>query len=203
MNRAIIISADDLKKTIPGYNPAKSHEVHQQSAKLADELYAKTIKESDYSQVILMSGGGASGKTEFISEYLLNQRSIIVDGTLPSFEGAKIKAQLAKKLGKKVTVMAIWPEDLTIAYAAFLERDRKYPAEHFYRTHASSRKTLLQIAQSELDVEIKLYENAFINGGLIFYKYIFNSQADLIEELLDNQYTKRRIMQIVTGSSDD
>ena len=98
---AIIISADELKKTIPGYDPSRSHIVHTESAKMADGLYTKTIKESDLSEVILLSGGAASGKTEFMSEYLANEPYIIVDGTLPSFQGAHIKAQKALKYGKK------------------------------------------------------------------------------------------------------
>jgi hypothetical protein len=130
---AIIISADELKKTIPGYDPNQSHVVHIESAKMADALYAKTVKESDFEEVILLSGGAASGKTEFMSEYLANEPYIIVDGTLPTPLGARIKAQKALKHGKKVTIVAVWPADLRIAFAAFLQRDRKFPDEHFYR----------------------------------------------------------------------
>lgn len=197
---AIIISADNLKETIPGYDPSKSHLVHTESARMADALYAKTVKESDIKEVILLSGGAASGKTEFMSEYLADKSYIIVDGTLPSLRGAQIKTQKAAKYGKKVTIMAVWPADLRIAFAAFLQRDRKFPDEHFYRTHAQSRKTLLEIAKSDLDVSIKLYENHFENNELTFYEYTFDSKAQLIEKLEQGQYTEQEIIDIITQS---
>lgn len=53
---------------------------------------------------------------------------------------------------------------------SFLQRERKFPDEHFYRTHAQSRKTLLQLAMSDLDVEIALYENDLTEKGLTFYE---------------------------------
>lgn len=197
---AIIISADELKKTIPGYDPNQSHIVHTESAKLADVLYAKAVGESDLKEVVLLSGGAASGKTEFMSEYLANGPYIIVDGTLPSLQGAKIKTRKALKGGKEVTIVAVWPADLRVAFAAFLQRDRKFPDEHFYRTHSQSRKTLLEIAKSDLDVEIKLYENHYEDNELTFYEYTFDSKVQLIEKLEASQYTEQEIIDIITQS---
>jgi len=197
---AIVISADEIKKTIPGYDPKKSHLVHRQSAKIADTNYQQVLKDSTFKDVILLSGGTASGKTEFMSEYLLNEEYIILDGTLPSFEGAKIKTREAQKRDKQVRIVAVWPADLRVAFGAFLQRDRKFPDEHFYRTHSSSRKTLLEIAESELNVTIEIYENQFENGKLKFYKYTFDSKARMIEFIKDNQYTEDEIIDIITES---
>lgn len=197
---AILISADELKKTIPGYDPKKSHLVYTQSAKLADAKYEEAIKTDVCEQVVLLSGGAASGKTEFMSEYLLDKPYIIVDGTLPTFEGAKIKIRKAQKHGKHVKIVAVWPADLRVAFAAFLQRDRKFPDEHFYRTHAQSRKTLLKIAKSYLNVDIELYENHYDKEGLIFYEYTFDSKAHLIENLMNSQYTEDKIIDLITES---
>src|SRR5262249_7911336 len=147
MARALLISADELKKTIPGYDPEQSHLVHRESAKLADKEYAAKVKDPAFKEVILMSGGGASGTTEFVSAYLMDDSAIIVDVTLAISEGAKIKVRAAQKAGKAVRVVAVWPRDLKIAFAAFLQRDRKYPDEYFYRTHSVSRRVLLEIAE--------------------------------------------------------
>lgn len=195
---ALIISADDLKKTIPDYNPEKSHLVHRQSAKLADKAYEDALKASDYKQVILLSGGAASGKTEFMSEYLADKPYIILDGTLPTFEGAKIKIKAAFRHGKKVKIIGVWPADLWIAFVTFLQRERKFPDEHFYRTHSQSRKTLLELALSDLDIEIALYENDLTSNGLAFYEYVFDSKEHLIDELKDGQYTEKEIIEIVS-----
>jgi len=68
---SIIISADDIKKTLPRYNPAQSDLVHRQSTKIADKNFLKTLKENaDYRKVILLSGGSASGKTEYLYTFL-------------------------------------------------------------------------------------------------------------------------------------
>lgn len=197
---AILISADDLKETIPGYDPKKSHMVHVESARLADAQYDETIRTSEFNQVVLLSGGSASGKTEFMSEYLLDKPLIIVDGTLPTLEGAKIKIRKALKRGKRVKIIAVWPADLKVAFAAFLQRDRKYPDEHFYRTHSQSRKTLLELAQTDLNIEIEVYENHFDEEGLVFYQYTFDDKAHLIEELKDNQYTEEEIIDLIIES---
>lgn len=194
----IIISADEIKKTIPGYNPAESHLVHTQSAKMADALFAQTVRDATLEKVVLLSGGAASGKTEFVSAYLTGAPYIILDGTLPSIEGARIKTEKALRYGKSVEIMAVWPSDLRVAYAAFLQRDRKYPDEHFYRTHSHSRKALLQIAKSDLDVTIRLFENHIDNNDLLFDEYIFWSKDQLIEKLEQSQYTEQEIIRIVT-----
>lgn len=197
MPTSIIISADELKKTIHGYNPNKSHLVHRESARLADQLYDKALSTWTIKEVVLMSGGSASGKTEFISKYLVNQPVIVLDGTLPSFDGARIKIRKAQKRGKAVRVMAIWPADFKIAFSAFLQRDRKYPDKHFYETHSRSRKTLLEIAESSLDVDIEIYEAVYEKNHLLFYHYIFDSRSHIIDELRDNQYNEKQIMHMV------
>ncbi len=201
MNRmAIVISADEIKKTIPGYDPTRSHLVHRQSARIADIQYQAALNGYDTDEVILLSGGAASGKTEFMSEYLIDEDSVILDGTLPSFEGAKIKIKKALRIGKRVKIVAVWPADLRIAFGAFLQRDRKFPDEHFYSTHSRSRKALLDIAESELTVDIEIYENQFEDGRLAFYKYLFDNKDKLIEFIKNNQYTEDEIIAIITKS---
>jgi hypothetical protein len=198
---AVIISADELKQSIPGYNPQESHLVHRESARLADKQYGEVLRTSPYKEVVLMSGGSASGKTEFISKYLVQEPIIILDGTLPSYEGAKIKIKTAHKHGKQMRIIAIWPENLKVAFSAFLQRDRKFPDKHFYKTHSRSRKTLLEIAESPLDADIEVYEVVYAKNHLLFYQYIFNSRAHLIDELRDGQYNEKQIINLV-GSNE-
>src|SRR5579863_6888304 len=101
---SFIISADELKKTMPGCTPDKSEAFHRESAKLADKLYTKSLKERSEQTVILMAGGTASGKSEYISVYLTDLDAIILDGTLPTFTGAEIKIKSAKKANKNVEI---------------------------------------------------------------------------------------------------
>ncbi|MEX0877264.1 MAG: hypothetical protein WDZ40_00180 [Candidatus Spechtbacterales bacterium] len=43
--KPIIISADEIKKTLPRYNPKKSGDFHTKSAKIADIRYEEALKE--------------------------------------------------------------------------------------------------------------------------------------------------------------
>jgi hypothetical protein len=44
MDQALVISADEIKKTLPGYQPNKSHIFHRESTKIADKEYASAVK---------------------------------------------------------------------------------------------------------------------------------------------------------------
>jgi len=115
----LIISADEIKKTMPGYDASKSESFHSESAKLADKQYAAALKERSEQAIILMAGGAASGKTEYVSEYLKSAPAIIVDGTLPTLRGAKIKIEKAHKAGKKVEVHLVLPASFLVAFVTF------------------------------------------------------------------------------------
>jgi hypothetical protein len=189
-----IISADELKKTLSGYDPSRSNEFHQESARLADKAYELALKEQPEPAVILLSGGAASGKTEYLSVYLERQRAIILDGTLPSFEGARIKIRKAQKYGKAVSIVAVMPEDFNIAFSAFLGRERKFPPEHFFRTHSSSRKTLLEVAERFPDLEMSIIDSSYhADGSLSFTEIVFEERDALLELLRRRQYTEEEI----------
>lgn len=195
----ILISIDDLKKSFPGYHPAKAENFHTAAVKIADKYFAQSLKKLQGKLVILMSGGSASGKTEFLSEYLDNFDGIIYDGTLSTIEGAKIKIRKIQTALKKASVYAVFPDDLRRAFSAFLHRDRKFSDTHFYRTHSGSRKTLLWIAESFPDVEIKIYQSFYKNETLLFREFVFESRLEMIEFLKKNQYTETEILKNVTA----
>ena len=87
-----IVSADEIKKGLPDYSPEKAERFHTQSAKLADKEFESELKNSSFSEIILLCGGTASGKTEFLATHLANRRECLVfDATLSTEEGARIK----------------------------------------------------------------------------------------------------------------
>jgi hypothetical protein len=196
-----IIAADELKKSLPGYSPDKSEDYHSESAKLADIMYSTALKERKESKVILMSGGTASGKSEYVSEYLKDDNAIIVDGTLPTLNGAKIKIKAAQKAKKTAEIRLVLPESLLVAFVAFLNRDRKFGNDHFFRTHSSSRKTVLEIAQNFPDIPIKIfYSKVEYEKGeskMSFREVIFSDHSSLVEFLVKQQYNEEDIKQEV------
>ena len=202
-----IISADAIKKTLPGYNPAHSDLVHSQSAKLADKAFEAALKQRSEQTVILMAGGTASGKTEYISVYLHQRQLIVVDGTLPTFEGAKIKIDKINKANKQAEIHMIVPDSIAVAHLVFLNRKRRFDVSHFYHTHSAMRRTVLKTAKQCPDLPIKIFISkvSLVGSGLNleFSEPIFPSQADLIAYLTKNQYNQTAIEHIALPLLDD
>ena len=194
---AYIISADDLKKMLPGYDPAHSEDVHRLSARLADQRYEEALRERPEHRVVLMAGGTASGKSEYVSAYLDQEEVIIFDGTLPSREGARIKIRAALRAGKNVEIRLVIPADLAVAFVVFLNRERKLATRHFFRTHAHSRKTVLEIAEEYPAVSIRIIESSvdFVGTGgrMAFREIELTDRSALLDFLRQNQYTEEQL----------
>ena len=199
MATPLIISADQYKKYFPKYNPNKAEEFHQLSAQLVDKHFAAAIQYIPTSTIIL-SGGTASGKTEYLKEYLLHfgqNGGIFLDGTLPSFEGANIKIKNLIKYNREFEIHFIYPENLLKSYEIFLSRERKFNSSHFYRTHSNSRKTLLEISQKYPNIKIRIIQSKFLKQEKImhFTKQNFHNSQTLIDFLQKLQITEKNLKQ--------
>lgn len=199
---ATIIAADEIKKTLPGYSPEKAESFHKESARLADKEFDRSLKTCSEPTVILMAGGSASGKTEYVSAHLRQQEALVFDGTLPTFKGARIKIKKSLKAGKQVEVHLIIPGSLQVAFFAFLNRDRKFSSLNFYRTHAGARETTLEIAQKYPEISVRVFISEIIDSTasktMRFKEVQFNNKQEIIEYLKENQYTEEDIRDEVT-----
>ena len=204
MDMAYIISADEIKKTPPGYEPALSESFHAESARLADKAYERALKERPEKAVIVMAGGTASGKTEYVAAYFRQRRAIVFDGTLPTLEGAKIKIRKALKAGKRPEIHLVLPASLFDAFRAFLDRGRKFSPTHFYRTHSGSRKTVLELAKEHPDLPIKISISTIVEKAsglaMVFSDEIFSDRERLIEYLRENLYNEEEIINKILRS---
>ena len=195
----LIISADEIKKKLPAYSPEKAEFFHRESAKLADKEFEIALKKNPFREVILLSGGSASGKTEFLVTQLNRKRCIIFDATLDTIERAKIKIRNILRRKKKPIIYAVIPDDLKRAFIAFLNRDRKFSDEHFYRTHAGSRKTLLWIALNYTNVKINIIESSYTKDQILqFAKIRLNKRKQMINYLSRLQLSESDIISLVS-----
>lgn len=194
---AVIISADDIKKKLPNYLPEKAELFHRESAKIADREFENKLIDDDFREIILMSGGAASGKTEFLATHLADRKKcLILDATLSTEEGARIKLKKIVKAEKKPIIYAVVPDDLKRAFAAFLHRDRKFSDTHFYKTHSGSRRTLLWIANNYPHIEINVIESSYLKRRkLQFSKIKFDSKHLLVTYLNSLQVTEGGIIE--------
>lgn len=197
---ALIISADEIKKELPNYSPDKAEEFHHESAKKADKIFTKALKENSYKDVILLSGGTASGKTEFLSTQLRKRNCIIMDATLSTELGARNKIRQIIKAKKTPIIYMVIPDDLRRAFIAFLNRDRKFSDSHFYKTHSGSRKTVLWIASNFPNVEIKIIESSYTSDQkLQFSQLKFDDRQILIKYLNEKQMTESAIITSISN----
>lgn len=196
---AVVVSADEIKKSLLDYSPEKAEFFHTESAKLADKFFYEKLKYQHFDEVILLCGGTASGKTEFLATHLIDEEDCLVfDTTLSTENGAKIKLDnILKRKGKPV-IYAVIPDDLKRAFIAFLHRDRKFSDNHFYRTHSGSRNTLLFIAQKYPGITINLVESSYTQDEkLQFTKLVFNTREILITYLRGLQMTETAIISYI------
>ncbi|MDO8429712.1 MAG: hypothetical protein Q7S88_03720 [Candidatus Daviesbacteria bacterium] len=192
---AQVISADEIKKTLPGYSPEKSELFHTQSARIADRDFDKALKENPCKEVVLLCGGTASGKTEFLDTQLIDKDCLIFDATLSTEKGAEIKIRNILRAKKVPVIFAVIPDNLGRAFIAFLSRERKFSDTHFYRTHSGSRRALLWIATNFKDIEINLVESSYTSDQkLQFAKIEFESRQQLINYLTGLQTTETGII---------
>lgn len=192
---SIIISADEIKKRLPDYSPDKAEQFHRESTRQADSVFERELKQGTLKEVILLCGGAASGKTEFLETHLSSKECIIFDATLSTEETAKNKISKTRKSKKKLTIYAIIPDDLKRAFLAFLNRDRKFSDTYFYKTHSGSRSTLLFIAKNHPEVELNIIESSYTKDQkLQFARYSFKDKQQLIDFITSFQLTEAGII---------
>jgi len=195
----IIIELDELKRHFPGYNPAKAERHQEDSAKLADKWFAAAVKHVPV-PVVLLAGGSASGKTEYLSRFVDKfgyLGGIFYDGTLPSVPEIKIRA--VSKSKRSLEVHFIIPANLKKSFSVFLNRERQFSDKHFYRTHSCSRKTILKIYQDYPKINIRIIESKFTEVGttMLFEEKIFKSPRDKIDFINQIQYSEDEIANTV------
>lgn len=197
----VIISSDSCKKKIPGYDPAKAQNFHEESARMADREYELAIKDSNIKQVVILCGGSASGKSELIDAYLVNEyneNTIVLDSTLSSNSGAinKICPALKKKL--KIILYFVQPQSIRLSYQAFLFRERQFPVKHFIRTHSGARDTFLFVLRKYPEVD-GVYIFSYLSGDKMQsqFQQVALSRSEIILAIKQEQLTTEEITNII------
>lgn len=203
--RLKIISIDELKKALPGYSPQKADDFHSESAKLANKLFDEELKKIKNKKVVLMCGGSASGKTEFIEKFFITENfdGIVFDSTLSKIDGTKIKIKKIKKSGNEPIVCFILPDNLKRCFSAFNKRDRKIPEIRFYETHSGARKTALWLAKEFSEIEILIYQNSYqpknIEEDQLFFALLeFENKKEMLNFLEEKQISEEEIKKLIS-----
>lgn len=208
-----IISIDDEKESLPGYSPEKADDFHTESARSANKKFDQELRKIKNKEVVLMCGGSASGKTEFIAKFCPtegeNFEGLVFDSTLPSEKGAEIKIKNIKKSGNIPVICFVLPFSLTRCFRAFHKRDRKIPESRFFETHSGARKVALWIAKNHPEIEILIFynhlseeipdENFSDSDGFGFTKISFDNRNEMISFLEKEQCSEEEIKALITN----
>lgn len=193
MTKALIIEIDEFKPHIKGYDPKFSSNAQSDSAKLANQQFDLAIKEGRYKKVILMGGGSASGKTEFVRSHLFGEEAIIFDSTLSTVKGANIKIKKCLKRGLEVEVCFVFPDDLYRAYVAFKNRERVIPDQVFVKTHTGSRKTLMELINNFPGLRVSVFKSYYMKEVLKYNLIALDERVDVIEYIKSIQLTAKEL----------
>ena len=183
-----IVSIDEEKESLLGYSPEKADDFHIESAKSANKKFDQELKKIKNKKVILMCGGSASGKTEFIEKFCLvsnetkteNLDGLIFDSTLATELGAKVKIEKIIRSKNIPVIYFIFPKNIKRCFTAFQNRERKIPENRFFETHSGARRIALWIAKNYQKVEIAIYQNELVdksNVNLDFEEEFFEKKS--------------------------
>ena len=214
-----IISIDEEKELLPGYSPENADEFHVESARIANKKFDQELKKVKDKKAILMCGGSASGKTEFIAKFCPIEidesteiAGIVFDSTLATEDGVKTKIRNIKRSGNVPLVCLILPYSLNRCLKAFHQRDRKIPESKFFGTHSGARKVALWIAKNHPEIELAIYYNRLIEeadksdgdsqiakteDGLGFVEISFENKDELIAFLEEAQCSEEEIKTLI------
>lgn len=198
-----IIDLDQIKSLMPGYDPQFSDQFHEESAKIANKIFDNKLKQIEAEEVLLMCGGSASGKSEFLAKFLPEDFSgIVFDSTFSTLEGAKNKIRTIQKSKNTPILCLILPDSLARSFTVFCNRDRKIPEYRFYETHSGARKVALWIAENYPALELNIYANRYEPNNLeeeqlVYLQYKFANHQNLLSFLRSIQYTEAEIYDLI------
>ena len=169
---------------------------------MANNAFEDGIKSGNYDSVILMCGGSASGKTEYINTQLLNRNVIIVDSTLSYIDSITIKLQKIKNK-MKIVVIFIRPASLLSCFTIFLNRKRLFHYSHFVRTHSGARQVFLHILENFTDIECKYFISELspfedlLKGSKVGFLEVDLTRQEMIQAILNTQISQEEINKII------
>lgn len=136
----MIIDVDDFKSLITDYiesDPASTNKVHSESGRLADSKFEEELKTKKYSELLIICGGSASGKTEFAHSFYEKEDSILIFIiTLKNIGSVSSKLSHAYKQHiRKISILIIVPDNIEKCFYEFKQRVRQIDENVFFDTH--------------------------------------------------------------------
>jgi ADP-Ribosyltransferase in polyvalent proteins len=204
--------------------------VHEQSNKFIKKLYAKRLaeapKNNELPVVLFTAGGTGAGKTSAILQgdpTALDDRQIVYDTNMATYESSKEKVEQALAAGKAVQIILTIRDPIDGFINGALKRamrqeqefgtGRAVPILNHASTYIGAPITVQKLAEDYKDdprVSVRVLDNSFGKNNAVEIsvananKYVYNSQDELeqiLMEVLKNEYEKGTISEAVARAT--
>lgn len=172
---ANVVSADEAKFAIPGFNATMSAEYHPTASKFSKE-YAKELlanKETSNKPVLILAGGSGAGKTSGLQFSIkefgknLDDYALAHDTNVSSKEAGMARIDSALETGRRVTFQYTWRDPVEAFRNGVIPRVAKQgrivPLEAHVENHIGSRQALDELVKEYADnpmVQFRIIDNS-------------------------------------------
>lgn len=180
--KSVVLNTDDWRELFPEYVGTNAFEVHKASSYCNKKLFAEvlqTMKGKGNNSVIILAGGGGSGKSGVNKFVTASNYPIQLDQVSDEVEGLIDKIKVARENGFDVDYVFVdrKPEDAwsggVVPRAVNARKKgqlaRTVPLEIALKANIHARKTAIEILKNNLDIPVKILDNTngFENSRLI------------------------------------
>lgn len=171
------LNTDEWRGLFPEYVGTNAADVHSASSYLNKQLFAEsleTMKGKGNKTMMVLSGGGGSGKgTATRKHFDMKAYPIVLDQVSDEFEGLQTKLQRAKDAGFKLQYVFV-DRDPVDAWNGVVGRAvrgrekgglaRTVPLPIALKANIEARKTAIRMLKERLDIPVKIVDNNMGEG---------------------------------------
>lgn len=154
-----VVSGDEAKYVIPGFDATKSASYHEPASALAKVKYQQLLDDTTTKDkpVLLMAGGSGAGKTSALKRLGINydNYAAVIDTNTNKLEGASSRIDQALASGRHVQVFYVHRDPVKAFTQGVIPRGGKegriVPIATHVDTHFGSHETVQQLAEKYKD----------------------------------------------------
>lgn len=175
-----IVSADEGKFAIPGFNSTKSADYHEAASQFAKERAKRLLNDNSTKDkpVLILAGGSGAGKTsglEFTAKKFgknFGDYALVHDSNISNVSGGISRIEDALKSGRKIVFQYTWRDPLDAFSNGVIPRVAKegriVPVDVFIDNNFGARATVDKLVErygNNKNVEFRAVDNSHGKGG--------------------------------------
>lgn len=200
-----VVSGDEAKYVIPGFNSTKSASYHEPASALAKVKYEQLLADTATADkpVLLMAGGSGAGKTSALKRLGINydNYAAVIDTNSNKVAGAESRIQQAIDSGRPVQVFYVHRDPVKAFTQGVIPRGGKegriVPIDTHIDTHYGSHDVIHQLHEKYKDNPLVDFEVASNNHGH------GKAKSVMLDEIPKMRYTKEELKTVLKKATDN